>query len=314
MTSLRLFLPLNLLCNNNVIRLPDDCAIIPCMELTIGVLSFNTIDLLRKCLKTIYKETKNIRYEIIVVDNASHDGSAMMVKNEFPNVKLICNRKNRFFAAGYNQIIKLTKGKYFVMLNSDTYLENNAFSKIMSFMKKNNLSACEGLEIKPNGKIISTGSLFRSPLSDFYELSFIGRLFKNKKYLNKIRMKKYNRRKNFEIDVGCNAYFCAKTSVLHEIKGYDEKFFLYYTEDDISQRIKGRGYKIFHCGESFVIHEDAKSTMQLGWKRVDMFYKDLLVYHSKYNSRILSYILFYLLNIEKMIIMIFRSNNSNRRK
>lgn len=272
------------------------------MELTVGILSYNTKDLLRKCLLSIQKKTKDIRYEIIVVDNASHDGSAEMIKNEFPKIKLIANKKNKFFAAGYNQIIKITKGKYFIMLNSDTYLEKNAFKKMLNFMKKNKLSACEGLEIKPDGKIISTGSLFRSLRSDFYELSLIGRLFRNKKYLDKIRMKKFNRKNNFEVDVGCNAFFCVKTELMKEIGGYDKNFTLYYTEDDISQKIKKMGYKIFHCGESYVMHEDAKSTMQLGWKRIDIFYKDLLTYHRKYNNTFITYALYYLLNLEKLIL------------
>lgn len=274
------------------------------MDLTVGILSYNTKDLLRKCLKSIIKHTKGLSYELIIIENASHDGSLEMLKKEFPQITLIANKKNNFFAKGYNQIMKKASGKYFIMLNSDTYLKNNAFKKMTDFMKENNLPAVEGLELLPNGKPISTGSLFRTPLSDFYELSLLGRIFKNKKYIDKVRLKKFNRKKTFEIDVGCNAYMCVETKLLKDIGGYDNKFVLYYTEDDLSQRIKKKGHKIMHYANSFVIHEDAKSTMQLGWRRYHLFYKDLLTYHKKYNNALQAYFLFYLLNIELSLLKV----------
>lgn len=276
------------------------------MDLTIGILSFNTKELTLRCLRTIEKYTKNLKYEIIVVDNGSKDGSVSAIKKEFPEIELIVNKKNRFFAAGYNQIIKVANGEYFMMLNSDTRLENNAFKRMLDFMKKNKTSACEGLEIKPDGKLISTGSHFRNPLSDFYELSLLGRMFRNEKYIRKIRMKNYSRKKTFQVDVGCNAYMCINTDLLKKIGGYDENFRLYYTEDDLSQRITKEGFSIFHYGDSYVIHEDAKSTIQLGWRRIYLFYKDMYYYHSKYSNKYCASVLYYLLIFE-FIILRFRS-------
>ena len=130
----------------------------------------------------------------------------------------------------------------------------------------------------------------------------LGKIFRNESYLKKNKMKNKNRKNNFEIKVGCNAYFCIETKLLKDIGGYDENFTLYYTEDDLSQRIYEKGYKIFHCGDSYVIHEDAKSTMQLGWKRLDLFYDDLFVYHQKYNSKFMALALFWLLTGEKKLL------------
>ncbi len=272
------------------------------MDLTIGILSYNTSELLRNCIKSIIKYTKNIKYEIVIVDNASRDGSAAMIKEEFPQIKLIKNKRNVYFAKGYNQIIPKAKGKYFIMLNSDTRLEDNAFKKIITFMESNNIYACEGLEVRPSGKYISTGSRFRSVKSDFYELSLVGRLLRKEEYLRKIRMKSYNRKKNFEVDVGCNAFFCITTELLKEVGSYDERYILYYTEDDLSHRIKKKGFRIFHCGESQVIHEDAKSTMKLGWKRVEIFYKDMFTYHTEYSSFLQATFLYLLLSIELVFL------------
>ncbi len=277
------------------------------MDATIGILSYNTKDLLRECLNSIGKFTKNLKYEIIVVENGSKDGSAQMIEREFPEIILIKNKKNRFFARGYNQIIQKARGKYFIMLNSDTRLEDNACKKIIDFMIKNKINACEGLEVRPNGKIIPTGSMFRSVRSDFYELSLLGRILREESYLKKIRMKNFNRAKNFEVDVGCNAFFCISTELLIKIGAYDEDFTLYYTEDDLSKRIKKSGFKIFHCGEAHVVHEDAKSTMQLGWKRIEIFYRDMFLYHKKYNNLIHSWGLYLLLSGELIILKLRKS-------
>lgn len=280
------------------------------MELTIGILSFNTRELTLRCIRSIKRFTKGVDYKIIVVDNASQDGSAVAIKKEFPDIKLISNRKNNYFAAGYNQIIRITNSKYLLMLNSDTYIKDNAFKKILEFMKKNKLTACEGLEIKPDGKTIPTGSKFRSLRSDFYELSIIGKLLKNKKYLNKVKMKNYDRKDNFSVEVGCNAFFCIETSLLKKIGMFDENFILYFTEDDLCQRIKMKGYEIFHYGKSFVIHEDAKSAIQLGWARYNLYYRDMLTYHLKYSNKVLSIMLFCLLKIENSIFYL-KSKISN---
>lgn len=268
------------------------------MELTIGILSFNTKELLERCISSIYKNTSELEFEVIVVDNGSGDGSPQLISGKFPKVKLIRNKKNRFFSGGYNQIIKIARGKYFIMLNSDTYLEDNAFKGLLGFMEKRRLSVCEGLEVRPDGKPISTGSLFRTIRSDFYELSLLGRLISNKQYLKRIRIKGKSRLENFKVDVGCNAYFCIETDLLRKIGAYDEQFKLYYTEDDLSKRVSMKGYEIYHYGKSYIIHEEAKSTNQLGWKRIEIFYEDLKTYHNKYGNKYISLALYSLLCLE----------------
>lgn len=271
------------------------------MDLTVGILSYNTSALTVRCLESIYKKTKNIKFEVILVDNASRDNTVEVIKKKFQKIILIENKKNNFFAKGYNQAIKKSKGKYFLMLNSDAYIQDNSFFKLLKFMESKKVYACEGLEISESGKIIKTGSKFPSPLIDFFELSIIGRRIASKKMIDKFRMKSNDRKKNFEVDVGCNAFFCMRTDFLKELM-YDEKFKLYYTENDLCKRFKKMtGNKIYHCGNSYVIHKMSASTEKLGEERISIYYSDMFHYYLK-NKRIDGLILYLLLKAEQKIL------------
>src|SRR3990167_10274907 len=101
------------------------------MELSVIIINWNTKTLLKDCLNSIYKFTKEINFELIVVDNGSKDGSQAMVKKKFPQVKLILNKANLGFTKANNQGIKVAKGKYVLLLNSDAYLIENSFRKLL---------------------------------------------------------------------------------------------------------------------------------------------------------------------------------------
>lgn len=275
------------------------------MDLTISIVSYNTKDILRKCLTSIYKYTKDITFEIIVVDNASLDGTPHMVQSEFPQVTLIANKNNKFFAKANNQALKKAKGKYFLILNSDTYFIDNSLKKMVSFMEKNiSVGGCEGLEFYEDGSIVQTGSRLSTPLIDFYELSYFGTKIANKKVINSYRISSQDRKNTFEIDVGCDAFFIVRKDIMDRIGGYDEKLLLYYTENDLCLRIKKLGYKVVHLGESKIIHKVSVSVNKLGWKKMDIYYRDLLSYYIKHKYIIGGLLLFGLLKTEETALKI----------
>lgn len=279
------------------------------MDITISIVSYKTKDLLRRCLQSIYRQAKEVDFEIVVVDNASSDGSVAMVKKEFPKVRLIKNKENKFFTRAHNQSLKIAKGKYFLLLNSDTYFIDNAIKKLVLYMEKNReVGAIDGLEMHEDGSVISTGSKFSTPLIDFYELSLIGKRIANKKKVNNYRIKNHDRKKTFPIDVACDAFLCSRTKLLKELKGYDEHYLLYYTENDLCYRIKQKGYKIFHVGDIKVIHRVSSSVKKLGWKKLDIYYSDMLYYYRKHGYSVSRYALFFLLKIEEYLLKIFRPN------
>jgi len=277
------------------------------MDLTISIVSYNSKDLLRECISSIYKYFKSISFEIIVVDNGSKDRTSEMIIKEFPKVKLIRNKANLFFTKANNQALKIARGRYLLILNQDTYFTDNSFKKTIDYMDQNrDVAVCEGLEIYEDGKIVPTGSKFSTPLIDFYELSLFGKKISNKKLIKEYRISNRSRKSVFEVDVACDAFLCVRKEILDKIKGYDETFLLFYTENDLCLRIKKLGFKIIHYGPSKVIHRVSSSTELLGWKKQDIYYRDLLHYYQKNKFSIQGYLLYSLLKAEEIILKILK--------
>lgn len=278
------------------------------MDITISIVSYNTKDLLKRCIKSIIRNTKNLKYEIIVVDNASSDGTIEMLKGEFAEVRVLKNRSNKYYAGGNNQALKIAKGKYFLILNADTYFIDNSIKRIVDYMDRNkDVGAVEGLEIYEDGVLVPNGSRFSTPLIDFYELSFIGKRFKNEKVIRQYRIRNKKRDDIFDIDVGCDAFLCVQKKIMEKIGGYDTNLLLYYTENDLCFRIKKLGYKIKHLGTAKVIHEVSASAKKIGWKKFDIYYDDLKTYYSKHGYKLSGFLLFGLLKIEELLLKVFRS-------
>src|SRR3990167_8183617 len=105
--------------------------------LSISIPTYNMKSLLKNCLNSIYKNNCNFKFEVIVVDNASSDGTIELIKKEFPNVKIIANVTNLYFGRAHNKAFKICKGKYIMLLNSDTILPQNALIKLISFLESN---------------------------------------------------------------------------------------------------------------------------------------------------------------------------------
>lgn len=279
------------------------------MDVNISIVTYNTRDLLRRCLASIYACTRGVRFQVIVVDNNSKDGTVAMIKEEFPKVKLIVNKRNNFYSTANNQVIRNFKARYFLILNSDTYFIDNSIKKLVEFMDENtDVGAAEGLEIYTNGKIVPTGSKESTPLVDFYELSLLGKKLKNKKIITRFRMIKNNRKKDFEVDVACDAFVIVRGEILKKINGYNEALKLYYTENDICRRIKNVGYKIMHVGNAKIMHEVSVSTDKLKWRKLDLYYNDMLAYYKSNGHIFGGTMLYVLLTVEKYLLRVLRPN------
>lgn len=279
------------------------------ITVTISIVSYNTKDYTIRCIDSIYRHTKGLSFEVIVVDNNSSDGTQKLIEEKFPNVILIKNKKNKFYGGANNQALKISRGKYFLILNADTYFKDNSIKKMVEYLDMHpEIGAVEGLEIYENGKLIPNGSRKNTPLVDFYELSIIGKRLKNNKLIKTFRISNKNRRDTFKIDVGCDAFLMVRTNLFIEIGGYDEKLLLYYTENDICLRIQKKGLEIVHFGDAFVYHKVSVSANKLKWKKLDLYYNDLLIYYKKHGYVISGNLLFVLLKFEKLLLKIFRPN------
>ena len=144
----------------------------PVVDVTIVVVSFNTRDLTNQCLKSIYSETGNVNFQVVVVDNASTDGSAQMVAEQFPQVTLIQNADNRGFAAANNQAFAIARGRHILLLNSDTIVLDRAIDRCVTYMDKHlDIGALGPKVLWPSGDHQS--SAFRFPSSFGFIVSVV---------------------------------------------------------------------------------------------------------------------------------------------
>src|SRR5262245_55580058 len=144
------------------------------MDVSVIIVSWNTRDLLRGCLRSVFEQTKEASFEVFVVDNNSCDGSADIVRAEFPKVKLIENTQNRGFAAANNQAIQLRLGRYMLLLNPDTLILDDAISRCVRYADAHSDVGVVGCQVLEDEERIVT---FPTPWNEFLALSGLSRAF-----------------------------------------------------------------------------------------------------------------------------------------
>lgn len=226
------------------------------MDVSIIIVNYNTYDLTLDCINSIKEKTNNIKYEIIVVDNNSPNRIIENLKLE--NVRLVLNSKNGGFGYANNIGNKYAKGKYLFFLNSDTILMNNAIFELFEFMeKKSNVGICGGnlytLEHKPT---ISFERFKPSLINtvDNYLGDFLKKMFfkENLFFLNKSNPERIN-------GYISGANFFIRKNIFDSLKGFDEDFFMYYEEVELSYRVNKLGFDTYVVPTSRIIHLEGGS-------------------------------------------------------
>jgi GT2 family glycosyltransferase len=225
------------------------------MDISIIIVSYNTKALLKQCLYSVFEQTQDVCFEVIVVDNASHDGSPQMVREEFSNVMLIESPENLGFGRANNLGAQYAKGKYLFLLNSDTILLNNAVKILADFLDNYpKAGICGGNLFDENKK--PTLSFTLAP-----HLSVVGELLYLFIGVWKDRIIGYFNTKTHPIPVKCvmGADFMVRSNVFREVDGFDKDFILYHEELELTNRIKKIGYKSFNVPQAQIIHLGSKS-------------------------------------------------------
>lgn len=228
------------------------------MDVSIIIVNYNTKELLRNCLLSIYEHTKDIKFEVIVSDNDSSDGSVDMIKNDFPQVVLIENDRNLGFGAANNRGQKIAKGKYILYLNSDTLLLNNAVKLFFDFWEKaeDQSIGALGANLEDNkGNIILSWEYFPSAKSEIKYCLLrvinywcIKPLKKTNSNINKNNVKKY---KVGDVDFICGADLFVKNN---EMSIFDEDFFLYFEETNLQLQMAKKNLRRLLIEGPRIIH------------------------------------------------------------
>ncbi len=233
------------------------------IKLSIVIVNYMAKDYLNACLKSILRE-ENIKYEVIVVDNGSTDGSAEIVEKHFPSVYLIKSATNLGFAKANNIAIRQTNGKYILLLNPDTELIGSCLPKLIAFMESNPSVSAAGCKILyPDGRIqISCGCL-PTFASAFWGGQTINILFKkcfpNRNFLGACGIIQEALDTQHEVETLLGACVILKKEVLEKVGLFDENMFMYFEECDLFYRIKKTGGKILYIPDPMIIHHTGGS-------------------------------------------------------
>jgi GT2 family glycosyltransferase len=236
----------------------------PIPDLSVIIVSYNTRDQLRDCLLSLRRAAGEARFEVIVVDNASKDGSAEMVRADFPEVQRCASSQNEGFAAAMNRGIPLSQAEYFLALNPDTFMTRATIPKLLNFMKEHPKAGIAGARLTfPDGTDQPSTFCFPSLFKEFWnalpELKSVLKLRKISEILSWNRTKGDGRT---EIQVECvsGAALIARKSVVESVGGFDSNFFLYHEERDLCERIRQAGWEIWFVPGTQVIHFDAQAS------------------------------------------------------
>ncbi len=269
------------------------------MDLSIIIVNYNVKFYLEQCLFSVLRASKNINAEIIVVDNNSVDDSAKMVSNKFPSVILIRNNTNVGFSKANNKALAVAKGKYCLLLNPDTIVEESSFEKCISFMDSNPEAGLIGVKmINGKGKFLpeSKRSL-PTPVVAFYKIFGLSAIFPRSPKFGKYHLHYLNPDVLSEVDVISGAFMFIRKKALEKTGFLDEKYFMYGEDIDLSYKVKKAGYKNYYFPDTVIIHYKGASTKKENLNYIILFYKAMIIFYNNHfakNSYRLCNLLIYL--------------------
>lgn len=267
------------------------------MKLSIIIVNYNVQHFLEQCLQSVFKALPNLNAEVWVVDNNSVDGSVEMVEKKFPKVKLIASKENLGFSKGNNLAIKKSKGKYTLLLNPDTLVEEDTFEKVVQFMDENPQAGGLGVKMvdgKGNFLPESKRSL-PTPAVAFYKIFGLSSIFPKSKRFGKYHCGNLNKNKNHEIEILSGAFMLMRKEALDKVGLLDEAFFMYGEDIDLSYRIIKGGYKNYYFSDTRIIHYKGESTKKSSVNYVFVFYNAMIIFAKKHfsskNAKIFSFLI-----------------------
>ncbi len=211
------------------------------MDVSVILVNYNTCKLTLEAIGSIYKLTKKINFEIIVVDNNSFDDSEKVIRYNFPDVIFIKNNKNIGFGQANNKGMEIAKGKYYFLLNTDTYLLNNAVELFFDFMEKkenSNVTVVGGDLLRANGETCVSWGYFPN-FKLFVKGSIWRHFYKKEFYDSEVLIPVFaDNIKAYEVDYVSGANFFVRADVIEKVGGFDKCFFLYFEETELTLRIK----------------------------------------------------------------------------
>lgn len=256
------------------------------LDLSIITVSWNVLDLLRDCIRSVNAGKDDLNLEMIVVDSGSRDGSPEMVRNEFPWVKLITQDDNIGFPRGNNIGIRKARGRHILLLNPDTVVLDDALLKMVHYLDEHlDVGGLGAQLLNPDLTIQSSRRRFPTLMTAFFESTWLEEKAP-KRILQHYYVTDLPDDQAIDVDWVTGACLMVPRRVIDHVGMMDEAYYMYSEELDWCRRIKGAGWRIIYFPEAQIIHHIGKSSEQAETDRHINFQKAKLRYFRKFYGRL----------------------------
>ena len=238
-------------------------------DISVVIVSFNTRAVLQECLETLYRNSAPLLCQVLVVDNASKDGSADMVAQRFPQVELIRSQINLGFVAGNNLAFPHARGRYVVLLNSDAFLYPEALTRSVAHMDAHpEVGLGGGMLVSRDGQLQPSARIFPSLLNDFLTISGLAAARPKSRFFGRFDRTWADPAVAAPVDWVPGAFVIVRRPLLEQVGYFDENMYIYYEEVDLCRRIKAAGHAVWYWPDVQVIHLGGESSKTV--KRLSM--------------------------------------------
>lgn len=285
------------------------------MDLSVVIVNYQTYELTRDTINSIFDYQYPFSLEVIVVDNASNDDSLSKLKDYFKDkVKFIASSENNGFAAGNNQALSIANGRYVLLLNSDTIVWENTLENIYNYMEQHTDVGATGCRVLlENGELDKACKrTFPNVKNSFFRLFHIPTSSKDDNY----NLDDLPDDEIYEVDCLTGAFMFIRKKALDEVGFLDEAFFMYGEDIDLCFRIKQAGWKIIYYGKSKITHFKGASSKKQKSKLIYEFYRAMYIYYNKHHAKessfvvnIVVYIGIFVLCVLKLFLNIFKKKD-----
>lgn len=254
------------------------------MLVSIIIVNYNVKYFLEQCLSAVIKATADLACEVFVLDNNSTDGSIGYLEPKFPTVHFIANTENIGFAKANNKALQYCNGDYILYLNPDTIICEDCIKKCVNFFETH--TDCGGLGVRmidgAGNFLPESKRAFPSPKASFFKLIGLSKIFPQSKLFNEYALGHLDEYKDHEIDVLAGAFLMSKRSIIEACKGFDEIFFMYGEDIDLSYRIQKMGYKNYYLSQVSIIHFKGESIKKGSVGHIKLFYGAMSIFVQKH--------------------------------
>ncbi len=253
------------------------------MTLSVLIVNWNTRDLLRACLHSLRRFPLSEPMEVWVLDNASRDGSAQMVQQEFPEVHLVASGCNLGYAAGNNLLLRRAQGEYLLLLNADTEVTEGALDIAVHYLREHPDVAGLGAKlVHPDGRVQASVRGFPEPLAVLWEYLGVARLFPCSRRFGAYRMRWFSYDRVTEVDQPMGTFLMVSRRAVEQVGLMDERFPIFFNEVDWCYRAKTQGWKIVFHPDVVVIHHGGASTRQVRPQMIWESHRSLQKFYEKH--------------------------------